>query len=394
MRRIAALAALALALLIGPGTAEALAGTIEGTVTPTKWAPEIEVCVFGTTTCAVPRTDGSYKLEGVSGTGLVIQFIPRYRSGLLTQYYSHKAKLSEATPLAVPASRPLTGIDGDLVEGGSIEGIVTAAPGGAPLAEVEVCAVSGGGSSHCTESNASGGYEIRALPKGAYFVEFWGAGKSAEYAPAPFTEPPSTSPASVQVHETETVSGISASLVKGAQVKGVVTAAATGAPQGGVNVCLFAADGSAAQRCAFTESDGGYVFQGLANGAYQVGFSLSPAEAGGGGQEDGFEAQYYDGVTNRAQAAILPVLAPQVLEGVDAALTSPSPPPVITPLPAAAPLVPAPPVISAPGPAAKGCHKPKRKQRVKGKVRCVKPAKKKKGHHHKKKPSRASHHRG
>jgi hypothetical protein len=355
----------------------ATTGAIEGAVSPTAWAQEVEVCVAETLpseTCTVPEADGSYLLANLPLGGTRIEFIPSFRSRLLTQYYDHKSVLAEAATIVLTALNPTAkGIDADLIEGGAIEGTVTAAVGGEPLSEVEVCAASVGSPTvkSCDETGASGEYELHSLPGGSYGVGFRGHGKSAEF------EPKTTL---VAVAQGATTGGVDAALAKGAQIKGSVAAAATGSPLGDIAVCLFAAAGSKPERCTYSDEGGAYAFEGLPSGSYQVGFSLDAVEIGGegaAGSDDGYESQYYDGVGTRAQATAIPLLAPAVDEGVDAALVRlpaaslPSPAPV-----AASPIVAAAPAIAEPKPRTKACGKGYRKMKVKGKARCVKVRKK------------------
>jgi hypothetical protein len=384
VKRLLALAVLALAIL-GPLEAEASAGTIEGTVTPIQWAPEVEVCVVGTVICTLPKANGTYQLGGTPEV-VKLQFVPSFRSGLITQYYNHKRLLSEATNLAVPSDHPLTNINADLLAGGVFEGTVTAAGTGTPLKEVEVCAVSteAGKLRVCAETDATGAYVIHSLPLGSYTVRYFGSGASAEYAPAVFSELPSGAASAIATAEGQVRTGVDAEMAVGARVEGLVTAAGAGTPLADTSVCLFAAAAQAAQRCTFTDGAGSYAFRGLADGTYQVGFSLEGPEIGGllsGGGADGLESQFWNGVATRAQATPIALLGPAVAVGVNAALAPPATPaPIAPPVAVTAPLVAAPPAIAIPTQKKPVCKKPKRRQKVKGKVRCVKPKPKPKKH--------------
>jgi hypothetical protein len=380
MRRLIIVAACALAL-VAPAAAQAATGTVEGTVTPLEWAQEVEVCVveaLPSETCAEPTANGSYALFEVPLGGARIEFVPSFRSRLLTQFYKGVSRLSEAqTVVFSPEVRVVKGIDAALVEGGAITGTVTAAVGGAPLPEVEVCAVSSGTApvKSCGVTDAAGDYELHSLPTGSYGVGFSGSGASAEYEPSRRQ--------GVGVSAGGTTPGVDASLTVGAQIRGVVSAGTNGARLEGISTCLFAVAAPTPQRCTFSDAAGEYAFEGLPSGSYQVGFSLGSAELGGesGIGEDGFASQYYDLVGSRAEAAVISLAAPQVVGGVDAVLSAPQALPAPAPAPSvAAPTVPAPAVIAVPTPKAAACKKPKRKQKVKGKVRCVKPAKTKKKH--------------
>jgi hypothetical protein len=385
-----------LALLVPVGAEAATTGTVEGTVTPPAWAPEVEVCVVEREPgeiCTAPAADGSYRLLDVPFGGARIEFVPSFRSGLLGQYYDGVEKLPEARTIVLSALSPLAqGVDADLIEGGAIEGTVTAAGGGAPLPEIEACAVSVGSPTvrSCGETDAAGGYGLHSLPAGTYRVGFRGVGTSAVYEP--WTHP------AVGVAAGHTTVGVDAVLGLGAQIRGIVTAAAGGGRLADVPVCLFAATAPEPQRCTYSEEAGGYSFVGLPGGSYQVGFSLVAGEIGGGslaGEDDGFESQYYDGVGTRGEAATITLIPAAVVGGVDASLVTPqSPGPLAPAPPVASPTVAAPPTLAVPGPRKAGCGKGHRRKKVEGEVRCVRHAvhnhkgqKHKKGEKHKKSQS-------
>jgi hypothetical protein len=367
-------------ILVGP--VDARGALVEGTVTPLEWAQEVDVCVAeeSSESCTAPAANGSYRLSVVPAGSVRIVFLPSFRSRLARQYYDGVNSISQAVTIVLPKEESVAdGINAELEEGGVIEGTVTAAGSGEPLPEVEVCAVSPGFSpvKSCGETDVTGDYELHSLPSGSYSVGFWGTGKSANYEPFSLATPV---PAIVGT----TTMGVDASLVGGAQIGGTVTAAATGLPLEGIPVCLFAASGSAADRCTESDRLGSYEFQGLSGGSYQVGFSLGPAVISGTGttaEAGGFVPQYYDGVSTRAAATTISVLSAGTVEGVDAALSAPA----ATSTPQAAPLV-ANPIAATVAPVAEPkpkpkkvvCKKPKRKKKVKGKVRCVSPPKHKK----------------
>lgn len=391
--------AIAICAMAALTPAVARAATIEGVVTPLAWDQEVEVCLVEAApseTCTIPGMDGSYALEGVpAGTVVAVEFVPSYRSRLVTQYWDGKNRLSEATPIKVPAKSgpetPVVGnINADLGEGGAIKGVVTAASNAEHLAEVEVCAISNASPTVriCDETGLDGEYELHSLPLGSYEVGFWGTGKSGEYEPWYYQGKSSLAQATpIPVNPGETIAGIDGTLVKGGRISGVVTAAAGGMPLEGIAVCLFMVSGATAQRCEESGDGGAYSFQGLPGGSYQVGFSLGSAEIGGRGtteEVDGFEPQYYDDVAARAQAATISLLAPGIVEGVDAALAAPSALPSPSPVSmAATPIVAAAPVVPEPEPRKLTCKRPKQKKKVNGRSRCVKSTKHRKPHKHK-----------
>lgn len=385
MKRSVAILVCGLALLLPLGTEAATTGTVTGQVTPIEWAQEVEVCVIESQPgeiCTTPEASGFYSLANVPFGGVQIEFLPSYRSRLLKQYYRNASRLSEATTIILsPMGLVANGVNANLSEGGAIKGTVTAAPGGEPLSEVEVCAVSIGAPvlKSCARSDGTGNYELHSLRTATYDVRFRGvAGSAAAYQPA--EHPP------VAVGAGATTSGIDASLARGAQIGGIVTAAEDGSRLAGISVCVFAAASPKPLRCEYSDQEGEYSFEGLPDGSYQVGFSLLAAEIDGESlrveddeslqvEDDGFESQYYEGTAIRAVATTISVLAPAKVSGVNAALIKPPEPLVPAPAPIGVATVVATPIVTEPRNAPKkSCKKGTRKKKVHGKVRCVRPA--------------------
>jgi hypothetical protein len=155
-----------------------------------------------------------------------------------------------------------------MFEGGHITGHVTSTlePGG--IKGVEVCAleVSGAGEGFgCGLTNASGEYEISALPTGEYIVHF---------------EPPETGPSyiaqlrkgRVSVTAGSTTTGIEAQLALGGEIGGEITQAPSGTPLPGAEACALISE-TEAWTCALTDSKGNYSLRGLPPRSYAVGLS-------------------------------------------------------------------------------------------------------------------------
>jgi hypothetical protein len=375
------------AFAVGPGV-------IVGTVSPASVAPEVEVCVVEaqpSELCTAPEASGEYRLTGVPVGPQRVEFVPSHRSGYLKQYFDRKSRLEEATTVSIgpPPGSEVRGIDADLELGSTVEGTVRGAPGGAPLADVEVC-VQGAGTGAtfgCSDTGVSGAYAVTGLPAGIYKVGFWARGSSAEYAPQFYDGREALSGATaITVPPATSLTGIDAELAVGARIEGTVTAASTGAAAAGISVCLFPGSAPAPAECVFTGPSGTYSLLGIAAGDYQVGFSLGAGELGGEiltGGVDGFESQYYDGVATRAEASTISVLSATDLTSIDAALLA-SEAPVSMPAPSLSPVPPIPvtSIISAPKASAKRpkvrCRKGYRKEKIKGETRCKKRA----GHPH------------
>jgi len=369
--------------VVGTNQGQALAGTIEGTVRPVEWAQEVEVCIAEPVPgerCMVPKADGSYSIPGIEGQ-FELEFVPTYRSRMLTQFYDHQSTFAEANPVSVSSNGVVKGVDADLVEGGTITGVVTGASGGAPLAEVEVCATSleMSKAKSCDQTDSSGSYELHSLPTGIYKLNLRGRGQSAEYV--------SEDSPLVAVTASMVTSNIDFALVKGGQIRGAVFAADAGVALQGIPVCAFAVLGAAAEVCTESGLDGSYALVGIAPGSYQVGFALDISEVGGTGSTSstatGYLPQYFDDVASRAEARPLNLSGSEVVDGINAALSEPNltPPPLASPAGSggAAPT----PIISEPTKRAPfRCGKGRKKRKVRGVHRCVKakPSKKRRKH--------------
>jgi len=370
------------------------ASAIRGTVTAPVAVDEVEVCLvepLPSETCAYPGADGEYSLTVPSAGVYQVEFLPSYGSHLVAQYYNHKAKLSEANKVAVPANAAIGGINADLELGGAIEGRATDAVGALGLENVEVCAqdATTGAAVSCSHTDANGDYALPSVPPGSYRVGFWGERESAAYAPEYYDGQGSFLAATpVPVSAGATVTGIDAGLDVGARVSGSVTDAASRAPLAGIAVCILRSAASGPERCAYTGPAGEYTLPGVGSGSYQLAFSPEFNEFAREEfvlpEADGWQTQYYTGSATRAGATTLSLTAPQQRTGIDAALLTTFVPPAPVPPPPAPDIAILPPAVQNLPPTKatppKKCGKGLKKRKVKGKTRCVKPHKKKRGH--------------
>ncbi len=371
---------------------EAATGSIRGTVYAPVSVEEVEVCIVEprpSETCTYPKPDGTYELVHLLSGPYKVEFLPSYRSGLVPQYYDHKARLDEADTVVVNPEQVTLNVDADLEIGGVIEGTVTAAVGGSPLEDVEVCALeaTSGASAGCTRTDAGGGYRLQSLPSGSYRVGFWGKRRSAAYAPRFYAGARTFFDATpVAVSTGSTSGGIDAQMSLGASIAGAVTDLSTGLPLAGIGVCVLSTVAQGPERCVSSDVDGGYAFPGLATGSYDVVFSpefgefsseefLLPAD-------DGYRTQYYDQAESRAAATSLALTEPASRTGVDAKLLSSRPTPVVSTPPIEPIRAAEPPATVAPpqGRRRKRCKRGFAPRKEKGVRRCVRLHRRKKHH--------------
>jgi hypothetical protein len=312
--------------------------------------------------CELTESEGRYSIDELPADEYLVEFWGK-PLGYVAQYYDGRQSWWEADPVSV-GTEAVTGIDAEMLPGGTIEGTVTRAPGGEPVEEVEICAFGAeselwGG---CTFPDSEGNYALRGLLAGEYIVEFW------PYEPDLLgqfydgkSKPSEADPVSVAVGETQ--SGIDAELQLGSTIEGTVRAASNGAPVEWVEVCAWGVLIESAG-CAFSGADGNYAIRGLRAGNYKVEFWT-------GESETNLLDQYWDHKANWSEANPLAITAGETRTGINADLLAPPP----LPLPSSAASLPpaaTPPPAANPLPRKKKCRKGFKRKKVKGKVRCVK----------------------
>lgn len=274
--------------------------------------------------CAtVSEASGHYKV-GVPAGEYFVEFFDTSRN-YIPQLYDDRSFAEHPDPVLVKA-KPVTGeIDAALVEGGRIEGRVTAAEGGAPLTGILACAfdVEAGGFG-CEETGSEGKYVLRGLPTGSYTVVFL-------VPPLPGENYLGGALEEVSVTAGQTTKAAGQALLSGGEVEGTVTAAASGAPLEGILACTFSfGEGEEIEECAESGPRGKYTIERLEPGSYFVEFFGMPLYA----------TQFYDGARYGSPllsgALALNVLPPTPSTGIDGAMLRvgeepPKPPPVITP---------------------------------------------------------------
>ena len=256
-------------------------GLITGRVTAASGGAalaNIEVCVTGPAGgggCTTTNAGGEYTISGLSTNSYDVKFSPgRHEDGnYAPQYYSGRSSYSEATPVSVTAGSTTSGIDAEMQSGGEIAGRVTAASGGAPLANISVCAYAydrqplpDTHSIECavdtmTRTNAGGEYTVSGLSTGSYGVEFFRPDEN--YLTQYYDGVSSWSEAeAVSVTVGSTTSAIDAEMQVGGRITGRVTAAVGGAALAGIEVCPEESPpspGFDAYACTTTNANGEYT---------------------------------------------------------------------------------------------------------------------------------------
>jgi hypothetical protein len=98
----------------------------------------------------------------------------------------------------------------------------------------------------------------------------------------------------------------------GARVSGVVTEAGSGSPIVNLRVCVEAVAPGAEEICDATDSNGAYAIAGIPPGTYLVAFGVETLPGTGR-----TAAQWWNGVSSRAQATPIAMTPPQIFTGIN-----------------------------------------------------------------------------
>jgi hypothetical protein len=159
-------------------------------------------------------------------------------------------------------------------QGGAIEGLVTDAASGQPIAGVKACAVNTDEAEpwDCVHTDASGHYKMTVAEAGHFVVEFTEAPHSVFIGGTYYGGSYSKSEASVLTVESgSTTTGVNVQLHEGGRITGTVIDALTGLPVEAVEVC---ARGEVPAECVWTNNRGEYTVSRLASGSYRVEFGF------------------------------------------------------------------------------------------------------------------------
>jgi hypothetical protein len=236
---------------------------IEGTVTDVHGNPLAGICVEaidGTDNSGtVTASDGTYEVDhGGFATGSYTVYFSAGTNctgtaNYASQYYDNAPSAATATAVGVTAGETTTGIDAVMEPGGTIDGTVSAAAGGADLQGICVQARQIGSTEIWNAGTGpQGTYEINGLNSGTYQLEFFSP--SANFCDAPgnayvpqwYSDESSHGTADpVTVTAGEATTGINGSLVS------------TGLPGAPTIVTPTPGDGSASVAFSAPASDGG-----------------------------------------------------------------------------------------------------------------------------------------
>lgn len=298
--------------MVGAVTAHAADATtsIRGTVTVPAGVDVSQIAVEARVDSTHERRgqvnlnpDGSYELAGLPADTYKVEFAGN-NSGAVDQWYKNASSLNAAETVTLTDGQQLNGINANLARGATISGTLTA-PAGVTLTATKVFVSSGNG--RTSPVAADGTFQVVGLPAGSHTLWFSGDGNAL---PQYYENATSVETATrITVTEGQDVTGIDATLVKGASISGTVTAGpgvilqATRALATPPGTTLWTED-------AWVAADGSYQIVGLPAGQYDVEFR---------GSNNGALDQWYNNATYRESTRIN-LAEGQDVTGIDAAL--------------------------------------------------------------------------
>ena len=282
---LATVLALMSALTSAPATSaepEAVA-TVSGTVT-SAGAPAADVCVRAledsTYSDVNARTDadGTWSAALPAGSWRVF-FTDCAGRGLVSTYYGGRT-FAEATVLTVDPGEVVTGVDADLVLGGSVAGVVSDVDG-QPVVDACVRAITTMDDAQFEDgysayTDPAGGYRVVGLPAGSYTLLFKDCA-DGRFASGFLNgevggsdDPALTSP--IEVVEGADVTSQDFTMIEGSTISGAVRDV-PGVDVTGICVSAIKSGGGIDYNPAmpfFYSSDGSYTLSGLRAGSYLV----------------------------------------------------------------------------------------------------------------------------
>jgi len=303
-----------------------LGGRISGTVRDANNSPlvNVNVRIHDSTGEAVDEvtTDGSGNFI-TSGLPAGTYYAGTKNSLGLVDYawnnlvcVAHRCQLTQGTPITVTVPSTTTGINFVLPPGRTISGTVTAAAGGAPLANVFVALINASGTFIGGENtDNSGNFTTGAVPPGTYYASVSVNGYTPQiYNHLSCSSCPQTNGAPIVVSNQPVTNINFALLANGTgSVTGTVTDGFNGNLPSGLSMQLV--NGSGGVVATTTTVSGVYTFSNVATGSYYV---RTNAPAGG----IPYINQLYNGVNCLSACSIFTNVTATVITVTSGATTS------------------------------------------------------------------------
>ena len=309
---------------VDPNTGS-ISGTVtqntNGTVSPVTM---LSINVFSATTDdyvagSNTNSSGEYSVKGLAADSYVIEFSP-YEEGLVAEYYDNARGYTSAQQVVVGAGAPVTGIDALLEQGATITGTVTKTSGGKTVAAAGVSIWARQTSAEWSGSgwartDANGRYTVKGLTAGDYNLQFESQDPgivSKWYKNAVS----SASATAITVGAKAAVVDINANLEVASAISGTVTKniGGTVSKAVGETVSVYSTPDGEFLNFTSTDANGNYSVGSLMAGTYTVGFADY-------GTQSSMTPEYYDNVSDVADAKPVTVAAAATTSGINAELS-------------------------------------------------------------------------
>ncbi len=270
--------------------------------------------------CAVTNETGNYQIKGLFMGEYVVQFHPN-KADYVGEFYNNTSTWEEAMRIKVTANQTTTDINAALATNSHLSGRVTNADG-QPLAGIIVEVYGSKGfqnEGHMAKTNQDGYYDI-ALRNGEYRVGFFDW--SGKYLPEFYNDAFTLETAAiVTVVAEQNTAQIDAVLSTSGSISGQVTTE-TGSPLKAVLVELYQSKGDkwVQLRGSFTDGEGKYELNRLANGTYRLHFvplhNYKPND-----QAISYASEYYNDAVDLATATDVVIANGQTLSDLNVKLS-------------------------------------------------------------------------
>lgn len=300
-------------------------GTIIGTVTGADTSSglgDVFVNVYDSAGALVGTTftdvTGVYVTDALPSGSYKIEFVaPDSTQPYLSEFFDNKPNLATGAAVAVVAPNDTPDINAVLDLGGQLRGSVTAADGGAGLADVAVSIYTGDGKLvGSTFTDSAGKYASAGLRAGNYKVRFdpSASDSASAYLEEYYNHKPDRASADMVAVALPGPTTVDTALSKGGQFSGHVSAAAGGAPLADIQVQIYDTAGQLVT-AALTDASGNYRTPGLAPGSYKLLFDPALSDSAAS-----YAYEYNNNKPTFALADPIAAPAPNAAAQVDAAL--------------------------------------------------------------------------
>lgn len=257
---------------------------------------------------------GNYSIRGLSNDAYRVRFSGE---GFATEIYNnvpdrynpYSTDLDAATVLVISNDESISNINASLAEAATIAGTVTG-PGGLPLAGIDVWIYYGDDwYNRESTTDENGEYLVSDLPSDGYTVSF--SAPSGDYI---------ESRTNIVLGEGAHITNFDVTMGIASKISGTVTGADGGTTIASI-VLLHHWNGSGWDQVNeyWTDSNGEFIFGGLATGTYRVEFSDYPYD------DDDYVGEFFDNAVSFESATNLLLPSATTLSGIDVSLAVAAP---------------------------------------------------------------------